>query len=253
MNGFGRGGGYRGGFSRGGYQQSQSRPPFAMAQPIPPPPPEHSPTYYTPPPPQQSGTTYFHPAGYEPYAYATYPPPVPVVATTPTQPAPPVPLPVTPISFPLDPTRYYLLGQLEYYLSAQNLAQDFFLRQQIDNRGWIPIPLIASFNRVRQLTPDLQLVKDVLTLSTQVEVTGDWVRIHQWERYVLPTALHSVVEGSSQHIDTPNVAEPHLTSADDGADTASTSHEGDEDDEDDVEFVLGKDANRSWTPERTSG
>jgi la-related protein 1 len=63
--------------------------------------------------------------------YGAYPagyalPPVPVV--TPTV---PVPNPVTKLSFPLDPTRYYLLGQLEYYLSEDNLAQDFYLRQQV--------------------------------------------------------------------------------------------------------------------------
>ena len=44
---------------------------------------------------------------------------------------PPVPVPKTTISFPLDSTRYYLLGQLEYYLSAENMAQDFYLRQQV--------------------------------------------------------------------------------------------------------------------------
>jgi la-related protein 1 len=33
----------------------------------------------------------------------------------------------------LDPTRWYLLGQLEYYLSPQNLAQDFFLRQRVSH------------------------------------------------------------------------------------------------------------------------
>ena len=43
----------------------------------------------------------------------------------------PVPVPLSTIAFPLDATRYYLLGQLEYYLSTQNLAQDFYLRQQV--------------------------------------------------------------------------------------------------------------------------
>jgi la-related protein 1 len=74
------------------------------------------------------------------------------------------------VQFPLDPIRWQLLGQLEYYLSPQNMASDFFLRQrvsglliskclrypysnlymQMDSRGWIPMALIASFNRVRQ-------------------------------------------------------------------------------------------------------
>lgn len=43
----------------------------------------------------------------------------------------PVPVPLSTIAFPLDATRYYLLGQLEYYLSPQNMAQDFYLRQQV--------------------------------------------------------------------------------------------------------------------------
>lgn len=45
-------------------------------------------------------------------------------------PQPPMPMPVTSLSFPIDPTRYQLLGQLEYYFSLQNLAQDLYLRRQ---------------------------------------------------------------------------------------------------------------------------
>ncbi|KDR68447.1 hypothetical protein GALMADRAFT_146404 [Galerina marginata CBS 339.88] len=107
---------------------------------------------------------------------------------------PPVPPPLSTISFPLDPTRYWLLGQLEYYLSPQNMAQDFFLRQRMDARGWIPIALLASFNRVKQLTPDAQLVRDVLTLSSLVQVRGSMVRMGGWDRFVLPDAAPSSVE-----------------------------------------------------------
>lgn len=64
----------------------------------------------------------------------------------------------------------------------------------MDCRGWIPILVLASFNRVRQLTPDHQLVKDVLTLSSLVEVRGDWVRTRLWKRYTLPNAPESTVE-----------------------------------------------------------
>jgi hypothetical protein len=42
-----------------------------------------------------------------------------------------VPAPLSAPSLPLDTTRYYLLGQLEYYLSPQNMAQDFYLRKQV--------------------------------------------------------------------------------------------------------------------------
>lgn len=44
---------------------------------------------------------------------------------------PPMPIPVTIPPFQLDPLRFYLLGQLEYYFGIQNLAMDFFLRQQV--------------------------------------------------------------------------------------------------------------------------
>ncbi|KAH7924709.1 hypothetical protein BV22DRAFT_492255 [Leucogyrophana mollusca] len=83
-----------------------------------------------------------------------------------------------------DTTRTYLLTQLEYYLSPQNMAQDFFLRQRMDDSGWIPISLLASFNRVRNLTTDVALVAEVLRQSNMAEVEGDWVRMsgRQWEQ-----------------------------------------------------------------------
>ncbi|KAF5318791.1 hypothetical protein D9619_010848 [Psilocybe cf. subviscida] len=137
--------------------------------------------------------------GFDPYAPRLIPP-VPLSLPNPplTLASPPVPVPVSPISFPLDPTRYYLLGQLEYYLSPQNLESDFFLRRRMDSRGWIPIPLIASFNRVKQLTRDEVLVHDVLTLSSLVQVWGNMVRMGGWERYVLPDAVPSTVEEPPQ-------------------------------------------------------
>jgi la-related protein 1 len=57
--------------------------------------------------------------------------------------AAPFPRPVTQISG-LDSLRSFILGQLEYYFSMQNLAMDFFLRQQVSRssqrvKGWIRI------------------------------------------------------------------------------------------------------------------
>ena len=67
----------------------------------------------------------------------------------------------------------------------------------MDSRGWIPIILLASFNRVRQLTPDPQLVRDVLALSQIVEMRDDHVRMAggEWAQFVLPDAPVSTVEG----------------------------------------------------------
>jgi la-related protein 1 len=64
----------------------------------------------------------------------------------------------------------------------------------MDAKGWIPVSLIASFNRVRRLTMDVHLVRDVLLLSSMVEVRGDWVRMNGWEQFVLPNASASEVE-----------------------------------------------------------
>ena len=64
----------------------------------------------------------------------------------------------------------------------------------MDARGWIPISVIASFNRVRHLTQDVQLVRDVLTLSSLVQVRGNMVRMGGWEPFVLPDAAPSTVE-----------------------------------------------------------
>ncbi|KII91122.1 hypothetical protein PLICRDRAFT_51312 [Plicaturopsis crispa FD-325 SS-3] len=157
-------------------------------------------------------------------------------------PAPPVPIPVSSLSFPLDPTRYWLLGQLEYYLSPQNMAQDFFLRQRMDSRGWIHIPLIASFNRVRSLTLDVQLVRDVLILSSIVQVRYDWVRMGGWEQYVLPDAPRSTVE----FVDEPSYQPPiyHAEKQNDvseGKDVGESEEgEQEEEEEEDVVFVMGR-------------
>ena len=159
--GGGRGGAYRGGagvYPRGGAYNSSSRggrpgagyshhhqqqhphqypqAPFSLS-----PPPHFQPIEpLSVLAPTTSGTTYFPPPppryipGFEAAAYQGYPPPPPPAAAAvhgQVQVPPPMPVPLSPLSFPLDPTRYYLLGQLEYYLSPQNMAQDFFLRQRV--------------------------------------------------------------------------------------------------------------------------
>lgn len=250
-----RGGGYgRGGYhsrthSRGGgaYHVQGQQPPFVVQ------PPQAQPLqadlngYYPPPPPSMT-TYYTH--GYEAYP-STYPPYAPPTQNLPAQ--PPLPMPQSPLSFPLDPLRYHLLGQLEYYLSPQNMAMDFFLRQKMDSAGWIEISLLSSFNRVKRLTEDWQLVKDVLTLSSLVEVYGDWVRMRDWKLYVLPTAPASTVYMEQDPSNAPPSQDTYVA-------LSSTTHDSpeaedgedmdlEEDEEEDVVFVLGKDAHPTWTSE----
>ncbi|KAI0746947.1 hypothetical protein C8Q80DRAFT_809229 [Daedaleopsis nitida] len=228
----GRGYQNRGYAGRGGYSARGQHTYVPQSQPQP-----ESNGYYAP----ASTLTTYIPQPYD-YQYPPYSQPLP--AQTPTSssqsaPAPPTPVPQTAITFPLDSTRYWLLGQLEYYLSAQNLAQDFWLRQQMDSRGWIPISLIASFNRVRRMTGDPQLVTDVLTLSSLVEVRGSYVRMRTWQQYILPTAAPSHVDedgGPSQ--DPASAAAGQHPYSHGDHDAASHNHEGEDDEEEDVEFVL---------------
>lgn len=59
----------------------------------------------------------------------------------------------------------------EYYFSLDNLERDFFLRRKMDQEGFLPIGLIASFHRVQALTTDLSLILQV-TLPLLSKVTG---------------------------------------------------------------------------------
>ena len=40
----------------------------------------------------------------------------------------------------------------EFYFSARNLRNDWYLRQRMDGNGWIYVTVVANFNRVRELT-----------------------------------------------------------------------------------------------------
>jgi len=48
---------------------------------------------------------------------------------------------------------------------------------------------------------EMDLVRDVLFLSKVVQVKGGWVRMNDWERYVLPDAAASDVEGTGYEHD----------------------------------------------------
>ncbi|GMS91531.1 hypothetical protein PENTCL1PPCAC_13706 [Pristionchus entomophagus] len=72
----------------------------------------------------------------------------------------------------------YVRKQIEYYLSAENLQKDFFLRRKMSPDGFLPLSLIASFPRVRALTGDITLIMEGLRDSEKVELAspGDLVR-----------------------------------------------------------------------------
>ena len=79
--------------------------------------------------------------------------------------------------------------QIDYYFSMDNLCKDIFLRSKMDEKGWIPLAVVANFNRVRMLTPDMMLIVEAMRDSPIVEVAKDsaYLRAREtWESWILP-------------------------------------------------------------------
>ncbi|PIN02566.1 hypothetical protein CDL12_24919 [Handroanthus impetiginosus] len=82
-----------------------------------------------------------------------------------------------------------IVNQIEYYFSDDNLVKDDFLRSKMDDHGWVPISLIASFRRVQQLTKDITVILESLRYSTTVEMQGDKVRRrNKWNKWLLSSS-----------------------------------------------------------------
>ena len=84
-----------------------------------------------------------------------------------------------------------MVWQVEYYFSVQNLCRDMFLRSKMADGGWIPAAVIAGFNRVRMLTPDLAVIIASLQNSSIVELSADGALMRareNWQNWVLAPA-----------------------------------------------------------------
>jgi len=114
----------------------------------------------------------------------------------------------------------------------------------MDSRGWIPISLLASFNRVRQLTLDPQLVREVLALSQVVEMRDDCVRMGggEWAQFVLPDAPVSAVEAGSVGMGhgEDGVGDQDRDPAEEDADLEE------EEEEEEIEIVMDRDIGQPW-------
>ncbi|KAF8410392.1 hypothetical protein HHK36_002921 [Tetracentron sinense] len=92
--------------------------------------------------------------------------------------------------------RTSLVNQIDFYFSDGNLIRDTFLRENMDEQGWVPITLIAGFNKVKSMTNNIQLIMDAVRTSTVVEVQGDKVRKRdKWMDWILPPNQFPAVLG----------------------------------------------------------
>ncbi|KAK9948357.1 hypothetical protein M0R45_003938 [Rubus argutus] len=90
-----------------------------------------------------------------------------------------------------------IINQIDYYFSNDNLIKDTFLRRNMDDQGWVRVKLIAGFNKVMNLTDNIQVILDALRMSTVVELQGDKIRRrNDWMRWVMPAAQSPTVSGS---------------------------------------------------------
>uniref|UniRef100_A0A4W4E729 HTH La-type RNA-binding domain-containing protein n=1 Tax=Electrophorus electricus TaxID=8005 RepID=A0A4W4E729_ELEEL len=84
----------------------------------------------------------------------------------------------------------YIKRQIEYYFSVDNLERDFFLRRKMDQEGFLPLALIASFHRVQALTTDMSLILAALQDSKEVEIINMKIRRKEEpEKWPLPGFL----------------------------------------------------------------
>nr|KJB43282.1 hypothetical protein B456_007G191700 [Gossypium raimondii] len=130
--------------SRDAHMQPRVVPRLMRHQP-PAPPPNAAP-FIAPPPVRPFGTPVGYPELASQFYFIPAPPPeslrgVPFVA-----PMPPVLFPA-----PEPPDRQLhanIVNQIDYYFSDENLIKDTYLRQNMDDQGWVPIKLIAGFRKV---------------------------------------------------------------------------------------------------------
>ncbi|KAG6507249.1 la-related protein 1B-like [Zingiber officinale] len=99
----------------------------------------------------------------------------------------------------IDAQRATLLKQIDFYFSDENLCRDVYLRQNMDEQGWVSVSLVAGFNRVRQITNNIDFILDTLPLSTEVEVQGDKIRKRKgWMSYLLRPSINRAANASGQ-------------------------------------------------------
>ncbi|VDO12714.1 unnamed protein product [Rodentolepis nana] len=83
-------------------------------------------------------------------------------------------------------------NQVDFYFSGDNLARDTFLRKHMDKDGWVDLSVIANFNRMRNLTNDLDYIVTSLATSKVVEVDAEQKRVRCRENptiWIIQSAL----------------------------------------------------------------
>ncbi|ORZ35576.1 hypothetical protein BCR44DRAFT_1433793 [Catenaria anguillulae PL171] len=88
--------------------------------------------------------------------------------------------------------KMYLRNQLEYYFSLDNLCKDLFIRSQMAQEGgWLPLALLASFNRVRHWTDSMDVIVESIQDSEIIELSADKTQVRRkgdWQKWIIDPA-----------------------------------------------------------------
>lgn len=100
--------------------------------------------------------------------------------------------PFSPFGFDQSYVFGLLTTQVEYYFSVDNLLKDMYLRRHMDSQGFVSLEFIAGFNRIKHLSPDVDMIRLVCQQSKAIEYRTsengqDRLRTKDnWAQWVLP-------------------------------------------------------------------
>jgi len=78
-------------------------------------------------------------------------------------------------------------NQVEWYFQEDNLNTDIFLRQSMDERGYVPVEIIANFNRLKAHGITKEEILTCCRPSKVVKVKGSKIKCrYLWFTWVLP-------------------------------------------------------------------
>ncbi|KDO22747.1 hypothetical protein SPRG_12174 [Saprolegnia parasitica CBS 223.65] len=85
-------------------------------------------------------------------------------------------------------TAEYAKQQIEFYLSADNLVRDTFLRQHMDVDGYVPLAFIGSFQAVFAAHRDYPTLLAAMKTSTTLELDekNEKIRPVVWKQWLWP-------------------------------------------------------------------
>jgi len=72
-----------------------------------------------------------------------------------------------------------ILHQVEFYFSDSNFPKDKFLRAQAsqNEEGYVPIATVATFKRMKELTPDVKKITEIMRSSSELDVSSDGLMV----------------------------------------------------------------------------